>query len=68
MAIYRHDNLILDLSGPSNSKAKVYRDGDLLFQGQSGYAVPLFVKECDDKNVTLNFYSKNTRQNLINGL
>jgi|TARA_R100000541_G_scaffold1902_1_gene6999 hypothetical protein len=68
MAIYRHDNLILDLSGPSNAKAKVYRDGMLLFQGQSGYAVPLFVKECNDKDVTFKFYSQTTRQNLTNGL
>jgi hypothetical protein len=40
----------------------------LLFQGQSGYAVPLFVKECNDKDVTFKFYSQTTRQNLINGL
>ncbi len=68
MGIYRHDNLILDLTGPSNSKSRVYRDGILIFQGQSSHAVPMFVKECNSEDVTRKFYSKNARQNLANEL
>lgn len=65
MAIYRHKNLVLDLSQPSNAKAKVYCDDILIFQGSSSYAIPIFIKKCDDPFVSQKFYSKNTKKNLI---
>lgn len=68
MAIYRHDSYVLDLSGKSNDKAKVYRDGILIFQGQSTHAIPIFVGRCDSPEVTRKFYSNKTRQNLTNEL
>ena len=68
MAIYRHDSYVLDLSLPSNAKARVYCDGILIFQGSSAYAIPIFVKKCDDVLVTQKFYGNSTRQNLTNEL
>ena len=46
MTNYIHDNIMLEMD--SSSRAKVYKDGNLLFLGNGWTAIKIFISESDN--------------------
>ena len=47
MAIFKHENFILDLH--KTSKGRLYKDGKLLFIGDGYKAIQILLRNCEDK-------------------
>ena len=47
MAIFKHENFILDLH--KASKGRLYKDGKLLFIGDGYKAIQILLRNCEDE-------------------
>jgi hypothetical protein len=53
MSIYRHKNIILNLSGATT--AMMYIDDVLIFKGNTKTTIKRFIEECNNPDVTYKF-------------